>query len=154
MNRHLPLAALGLLLVGCDEGGIEPLYELNAFDRAGNAYFFTGSARCGPNTSFPDGDPLKGKWFVSAVGESADGGALSLTLHFTDFTDVPDEGTYVHGEGLDASFTHTPPEPEEAQDVDSTGASVTVSGDATARRVDLDGTFPVVDGYLQCPEEE
>ena len=98
-----------LLFAGCGGGGGVSLssYEVEIEDTEGMDYALEGeSVKCKPNTSFPDSDPLKGKFYVGIVHNLGPQNAI-ITLHFTEFTDTPPAGTYVEGEGLDVSFSFT-----------------------------------------------
>jgi len=156
MRRSVFFVSLScaLFAMSCTEpGGVSEGYSIEVTDKDGGKHLFEGeSVSCKPNTSSPDSDPLKGKYFVGVLNALGDN-ILNVTLHFPDYTEPPPAGTYTNGDGLDVFFSFDPKGEEEDAMRDFSTASVTVSGEAPALRIEFDPSFPGVTGYMQCGDE-
>ncbi len=163
--RHITLRSLtlssmsiaALALMGCagtaeDEDGS---YDLVVEDRFGTDYAIAGSKpSCKVNTSFPDSDPKRGKYFVGLTASGNPDVVVSLYVHFLEYTDAPPAGTYANSDPMvDISFSTTFSDDSVAvadneRDLSNTSVTVTDGGDGI--RMTLDGGFPGASGYVQC----
>ena len=152
--RLLVFSTLTLAMGGCADNGESPSYRFVVEDRKGVDYTFEGDKpSCKVNTSFPTGDPKRGKFFVG-VFQEVNGNILSLYIHFLDYTAAPPAGTYSNSDPkVDVSFSTDFADDEvdvADNERDLSNVSVIVSDDGNGIRVELGPGFPGASGYFQC----
>lgn len=140
----LALGALPLLATGCDSaGGDTGSYTLTLLDEP-----FSGtSVDCKVNTSYPQGDPLRGKFFVSANNYEDRG--FSALVHFVNFEAAPTPGTYTAGDGVAVQASYTDPDDGPLGGVIDSG-SLTVEETGSGLRLTFVST-PGLTGTITCP---
>lgn len=152
----LTTTSAALITSGCsgstdDEKGS---YDITIQDRTGAEYAHKGSdPSCKINTSFPESDPRRGKFFVGELSNNEES-QMSLYVHFLDYTSPPPAGTYLNSdEKVDISFSTT----FVNKDVDVTdaqrdlsNASVIVTDAGNGIRIELGPGFPGASGFIQC----
>lgn len=140
----LLIPLLGGLLTAC--GDPEPSYgqyDFSAINSEGVEQIFQSEsgARCGINTSYPDGNPEKGKFYVSVIGDN--GSVLSLTAHWLDFEEAPPAGSYPVSETVTLTVTL------DDETLDSSAGTIVLSDEGEGLRMDFNGVANL-NGDLLC----